>query len=138
MTRRGWLLFAAMCLIWGVPYLFIRVAVRDIDPGSVVFLRTAIGGLVLLPFALRAKGFRLVLARWRPLVAFAVIEVAGPWLLLGDAEKHLSSSITGLLVAGVPLVAMLIARFGGGERAGGWQLVGLGSRDRRCGPAGRS
>lgn len=125
MTRRGWLLFAAMCVIWGVPYLFIRVAVRDIDPGSVVFLRTAIGGLVLLPFALHAKGFGLVLARWRPLVAFAVIEIAGPWLLLGDAEKHLSSSITGLLVAGVPLVAMLLARFGGGERADSVQLLGL-------------
>ncbi len=126
MTRRGWLLFATMCVIWGLPYLFIRIAVRHIDPGSVVFLRTAIGGLVLLPFALRSGGFRLVFARWKPLVAFAAIEVAGPWLLLGDAERHLNSSLTGLLVAGVPLVGMLIAQLTGAERVSRSQVLGLG------------
>ena len=56
-SRRGWALFAAMCIIWGIPYLLIRVAVRDVSPGTLVFLRTAIGGLVLLPMALRAGGF---------------------------------------------------------------------------------
>ena len=56
MTRRAWLLFASMCVIWGIPYLLIRVAVRDIEPATLVFLRLAIGGLVLLPFALRAAG----------------------------------------------------------------------------------
>lgn len=109
MTRRSWALFAAMCLIWGVPYLLIRVAVRDFAPGTLVFLRTGIGGLVLLPFALTRGGLGPVLRRWRPLLAFSVIEMAGPWLLLAEAEQHLSSSLTGLLIAAVPLVGVVAA-----------------------------
>src|SRR3954466_2039111 len=87
MTRRSWALFAAMCVIWGIPYLLIRVAVRDIEPGTLVFLRTAIGGLILLPIAFGTGGFKPVLSRWFPLLAFAVIEMAIPWLLLSDAER---------------------------------------------------
>lgn len=113
MSRRGWVLFAAMCVIWGIPYLLIRVAVRDLSPGTLVFLRTAIGGLVLLPLALRSGGFGPVLRRWRPLVAFAAIEIAIPWLLLGNAEQHLSSSLTGLLVAAAPLVGVVAGRLTG-------------------------
>jgi drug/metabolite transporter (DMT)-like permease len=87
--------------------------VRDVTPGFLVFGRTAVGGLILLPLALRSGGFGSVLRRWRPLLAFVVIEVAGPWLLLGDAETKLSSSLTGLLVAAVPLVGVLVARLTG-------------------------
>ena len=122
MTRRSWALFAAMCVIWGVPYLLIRVAVRDFSPGTLVFARTAIGGLVLLPFALRSGGFRPVLERWRPLVAFTVIELAVPWLLLSDAERVLSSSLSGLLVAAVPLVGVVVARVAGSDDRGGGVL----------------
>lgn len=110
MTRRGWLLFGAMCVIWGIPYLLIRVAVRDVAPGTLVFARTAIGGLILLPLALRRGGFAPVFRRWRPLVAFTVIELAIPWLLLSDAEQKLSSSLSGLLIAAVPLVGVVVAR----------------------------
>jgi drug/metabolite transporter (DMT)-like permease len=113
MTRRGWALFAAMCVIWGIPYLLIRVAVRDIAPGTLVFLRTALGGLILLPLALRRGGYGPVLRRWRPLLVFTVIELAIPWLLLGTAEKQLSSSLSGLLVAAVPLIGVLVARLTG-------------------------
>lgn len=121
MSRRGWVLFAAMCVIWGVPYLLIRVAVRDVAPPTLVFLRTALGGLVLVPFALRRGGFGPVLRRWQPLLAFAVIEMGVPWLLLTDAERHLSSSLTGLLVAAVPLVGVLVAWLTGDDRgSGGW------------------
>lgn len=109
MTRRSWGLFTAMSLIWGVPYLLIRVAVRDFAPGTLVFLRTGIAGLVLLPFAFARGGFGPVLRRWRPLLAFTVIEMAVPWLLLGSAEQHLSSSLTGLLIAAVPLVGVVVA-----------------------------
>lgn len=134
MSRRGWLLFAAMCVIWGIPYLLIRVAVREVTPGTLVFLRTGIGGLVLLPLALSryggaasAGGFAPVLRRWRPLIAFAVIEIAAPWLVLSDAERHMSSSLSGLLVAAVPLVGVLVARIAGSrERIGGTRWLGLG------------
>jgi drug/metabolite transporter (DMT)-like permease len=115
-ARRSWLLFAAMCIIWGIPYLLIRVAVRDVTPGALVFARTAIGGLILLPIALAKGGFGPVLRRWRPLLAFTVIELAIPWLLLSEAETKLSSSLSGLLVAAVPLIGVFVARVMGDER----------------------
>jgi drug/metabolite transporter (DMT)-like permease len=125
-SRRGWALFAAMCVIWGIPYLLIRVAVRDVSPGTLVFMRTAIGGLVLLPLALRSGGFGPVLRRWKPLVAFTVLEIAVPWLLLGNAEEHLPSSLTGLLVAAVPLVGVVAGRLTGtGDHIGGSRWAGL-------------
>jgi drug/metabolite transporter (DMT)-like permease len=126
MTRRSWLLFAAMCVIWGIPYLLIRVAVRDIAPGTLVFLRTGIGGLVLLPLALRAGGFRPVLRRWLPLLIFSVLEMAIPWLMLSQAEERLSSSLSGLLIAAVPLVGVVVAWVSkAAERTDRWQLSGL-------------
>jgi drug/metabolite transporter (DMT)-like permease len=126
MSRRSWALFAAMCVIWGIPYLLIRVAVRDVSPGTLVFFRTVIGGVVLLPLALRAGGFRPVLRRWKPLLAFAAIEIAIPWLLLGHAEQHLSSSLTGLLVAAVPLVGVVAGRVAGtGDHVDGRRWAGL-------------
>jgi drug/metabolite transporter (DMT)-like permease len=126
MTRRSWLLFAAMCVIWGIPYLLIRVAVRDIAPGTLVFLRTGIGGLILLPFALHAGGFRPVVRRWAPLVLFSVLEMAIPWLLLSQAEQRLSSSLSGLLIAAVPLLGVVVAWVSkADERTDRWQLLGL-------------
>ena len=121
MTRRSWTLFAAMCVIWGVPYLLIRVAVRDFAPGTLVFLRCALGGLLLLPFARGRGGFGQVARRWRPVLAFTILELAVPWLLLSDAERVLSSSLTGLLIAAVPLVGVVVAAaLGSDDRGGGW------------------
>lgn len=99
-----------MCVIWGIPYLLIRVAVRDVEPGTLVFFRTAVGALALLPLALTGGGFRPLLLHWRPLVAFALVEMAGPWALIGFAETKLPSAVTGLLICGVPLVVILISR----------------------------
>jgi drug/metabolite transporter (DMT)-like permease len=126
-SRRGAVLFAAMSVIWGLPYLFIRVAVRTLDPAVVVSGRTIIGAAVLLPFAARAAAIRPVLARWRWVVAFALIEMAAPWYLLTDAERHLPSGLTGLLVAAVPLIGAGIAMVGGHEdRVTGTRALGLG------------
>jgi drug/metabolite transporter (DMT)-like permease len=118
MSRRGWLLFGAMCVIWGLPYLLIRVAVRDFSPGTLVLARTAIGGLVLVPFALAGGGYRVVLPYWRPLLLFTVIEIGIPWLMLSDAERVLSSSLSGLLVAAVPLAGVAAAWVAGLEPPG--------------------
>lgn len=126
MTRRGLVLFALMSVIWGIPYLFIRVAVDEISPAMLVFVRTAIGTAILLPIALLRVDLRPVLRRWRWLVAFAAVEVAGPWVLLGSAEQHISSSLAGLLAAGVPLVGTAIAIVTGGtDRVSRIGLVGL-------------
>ena len=112
---RGWLLFAVMGLIWGMPYLFIKQAVDSYSPASVVAGRTLLAALVLLPFALRQKALRPALRRIGWVLAFGAIEMAGPFLLLAHAEQTLPSGLTGLLVATVPLFAALIA-FGGGDR----------------------
>ncbi len=109
MSRRGALLFAAMCVIWGIPYLLIKVAVDDMSPSVLVLGRTVIAALLLLPLAAARRELRPLLPYWLPIVAFAAIEIALPWVLLGAAETEVSSSLTALLIATVPLVAVLIA-----------------------------
>lgn len=128
MTARGWFLFSLMGVVWGIPYLMIKVAVEEVSPSGVVFTRCALGALLLLPFALRQGGLTgTVRAHWRPLLAFAVIEIIGPWYTLTSAERHLSSSTAGLLIAGVPIVGVALARFfGDTERLGARRLTGLG------------
>src|SRR4051812_10908819 len=99
-----------MCVIWGVPYLLIRVAVRDLAPVDVVFLRSGGAALLLLPAAAYRGELWPAVRRWRAVGAFAVIEIAGPWLLLAQAERRLSSATAGLLVATVPLFGVVLAR----------------------------
>ncbi len=126
MSRRGWSLFVAMCVIWGIPYLLIKVGVSHLPPVDVVFGRIAVGALVLLPLALRRRELAPVLARWRPLVVFAMVEIAVPWLFLSEAETRISSSLSGLLVAAVPLAAVLIVRvWGSTENMTRQRLLGL-------------
>ncbi len=126
MTRRGVVLFGLMSVIWGIPYLFIRIAVAEITPAVLVFARTSVAAAILLPIALARVDLRAVLARWRWVVAFAAVEVAGPWLMLGSAEQHVSSSLAALLIAGVPLVGTAIAlATGGTDRASRTGLAGL-------------
>jgi drug/metabolite transporter (DMT)-like permease len=119
-------LFGLMSVIWGIPYLFIRVAVAEISPAMLVLVRTALAAAILLPIALVRVDLRPVLARWRWVVAFAVVEIAIPWVALGSAEQHLSSSLTGLLIAGVPLVGTVFAlATGGADRVRPTGLLGL-------------
>lgn len=126
MSRRGWLLFAAMSVIWGIPYLLIKVAIDEVAPATLVLARTAPAALLLLPVALARGQLGAVLHRWRPLLAYTAVEICGPWLLLGYAEQRLSSSLTGLLIAGVPLVGAVLALVGADrERLGGRRLLGL-------------
>ena len=109
MTKRGWVLFAAMAVIWGIPYFMIRVAVKELEPPVVVFGRTSLAAVVLVVMAMRAGAIRAALRRWRPVLAFAVIEMAIPWILLTTAERHLASGITALIVASVPIVGTIAA-----------------------------
>ena len=109
MSTRGWLLFAAMSVIWGIPYLLIKVAVAEFEPTTLVLGRTAIGALMLLPLALLRSDLRALRPHWRLLLAYTSVEIVGPWLLLSHAEQRLSSSLSGLLIAGVPLVGAVLA-----------------------------
>jgi drug/metabolite transporter (DMT)-like permease len=119
-------LFASMCVIWGIPYLLIKVAVEELSPAMLVLARTAIAALLLLPIAAVRSELRPLLPYWLPVLAFAAIEIALPWLLLGVAEQSISSSLTALLIAGVPLVGAVIARTTGArERLGVQSALGL-------------
>jgi drug/metabolite transporter (DMT)-like permease len=125
-SRRSLILFGAMAVIWGIPYLLIRVAVAEVSPPVLVFVRTTIGAAVLLPIALVRVDLRPTIDRFGWVVAFAAVEIAGPWVLLGWAEQHVTSSLAGLLVAGVPLVGTVIAVVTGRDRhVSGTGLVGL-------------
>jgi len=125
-TPRAWMLFAVMCLVWGVPYLFIAQAVESFSPPAVVAIRTLGAGILLLPFALRGGALRPALRLWPWVLVFGVIEMAGPFLLLSHAEQTLPSGTTGLLVATVPLFAALIGFFTGDRGAlGPVRVVGL-------------
>ncbi|HEY5388270.1 MAG TPA: EamA family transporter [Thermoleophilia bacterium] len=126
MSRKGWLLFVSLCVIWGIPYLLIRVAVRELPPPALVFLRTAPAALLLVPLALHRGELRPLIARWRWVVAYTTVELAVPWLLLSHAEERLSSSLAGLLVAAVPLIAAVLYRaVGAGEHFDARRLTGL-------------
>src|SRR6476660_7669529 len=94
-SRRGWVLFALMSVIWGMPYLFIKVADGGVSVPVLVFTRLAVAAALLL-------------------LLFATVEMIIPWALLSDAERHLSSSTTGLLVASVPIIGVVLARLTGG------------------------
>jgi drug/metabolite transporter (DMT)-like permease len=126
-SLRGWVLFAAMSIIWGIPYLLIKVAVEGVSVPVLVFARTAIGAAVLLPIMLYRREWTEVLRHWKPVLGFAFFEMIAAWLLLSDAERHLTSSLTGLLIAATPIVVAVLDRFTGGERRMGVKrMVGLG------------
>jgi drug/metabolite transporter (DMT)-like permease len=118
-------LFTAMAVIWGIPYLLIKVAVAEVEPVVLVLARTAIGALVLLPFAVRRGALSAALSHGPWVLAFAGIEIAVPWLLISDAEQHVSSSLAGLLIAAVPLVGAVIAWTSRSERVEPLTVVGL-------------
>jgi drug/metabolite transporter (DMT)-like permease len=126
-TRRGWILFAAMSLIWGIPYLFIKIAVAELSPASLVLLRTAIGAFLLLPIAFARKDLGPLLPHWRWIVAYTFVEVAAPWFFLSDAERRISSSLSGLLIALVPSIGAILAwATGSDDRPDLRRVAGLG------------
>jgi len=125
-SARGWTLFAAVSVIWGMPYLFIKLAVDEMSPSLVAWSRLAIAAAVLLPIAWKMGALRGLRARWRTLAIFAAVEMAVPWPLIGFGEVRISSSLTAILIAAVPLVVALIAlRFDHSERPTRTRFVGM-------------
>lgn len=100
-----------MAILWGIPYLLIRVAVRQLDPGVLVLGRTGPAALLLLPIVLRRGQWS---ALWRNsgwIILFGVVEFGGPWFFMATAERHITSSLTSLLICAVPLVSAVVSRF---------------------------
>jgi len=97
-------LFVSASVLWGIPYALIRIALQGFPPASIVLARVAIGALVLIPLAAQRGGLRGALKKWPYVVAFALVEMAGPWILLTSAEQHISSSLAGLLIGTVPFL----------------------------------
>ena len=116
-SRKGLLLFLAAGVAWGVPYFFIAVALDGFHTVSIVWLRVAIGSLLLLPLAIYRGALRPALKAWPWVVAFAVLEMVGPWYFITEAERSISSSLVGLLITTVPFIAAFVVGLRGDKSA---------------------
>jgi drug/metabolite transporter (DMT)-like permease len=127
MSRRAWLAFAASSVLWGIPYLFIKIAVRDgLPPAVVAWSRITLAAIVLLALAWRAGALGALMGRWRWLIAYAVVEVSIPFPLIAAGEEHVASSLTAIIIASVPLIgAVLALRFDHSERPTPVRALGL-------------
>jgi drug/metabolite transporter (DMT)-like permease len=130
MSRRNLVLFILVGFLWGIPYLFIRVAVdpeTGFSPAIVVFMRVFIGALILLPIAIYDKSFFIAIKGWKYIAVYALFEMVIPWILIGTAEQSISSGLAGLLVASVPIFSTIITSLHGDKSV--WhprRLFGMG------------
>jgi len=112
--------------MWGTPYLLIKETTASFNPAALVFVRTAIGSLTLLPIAIRSDAIRPVLRRWRVVACYTAAELAVPWFFLASAERRLPSSTSALIIAAVPVISAVLARSTGArERLGATRTAGL-------------
>jgi drug/metabolite transporter (DMT)-like permease len=126
MSARSWVQFGAVSLLWGVVYLLIKVAGEDLSAATLTFARAVLAAAVLLPLAARRGVLRPLRKRLGAITVLAVLDVAAPFVLVAVGERHVSSSLAGMLIATVPiLVALLAIRFDASERVGGTRVVGL-------------
>ena len=126
MTRRALALFALMCLLWGIPYLLIRIAVAEVSPAFLVFARSLLAVVVLAPVVLHFRALTGLGGVLPWLAAVTLLEVTLPFLLISYGEQHVTSSLTGLLISSEPLmVALLATRLAAGERVEGRRLAGM-------------
>lgn len=127
MSRKVLGLFVAVSVIWGLPYLFIKVAVDDgVPPAFLAWVRVTIGAAALLGMSWRAGLLPSLVGRWKWLAAFALVELVIPFPLIATGEQHVDSSLAAIIIASAPLfVALLALRFDASERVGGSRLVGL-------------
>jgi drug/metabolite transporter (DMT)-like permease len=127
-SKRGWALFIALGIIWGVPYLLIKVADEGVSVPVLVWSRVTLGAAILVPVAIgrrRPGDARLIRAHWRWLLAYGLAEIIVPWALLSQAERRLPSGMTGLLIAAVPIIGAVLSMATGGERLTRLRWTGL-------------
>jgi len=125
-TWRGWTAFAALGIIWGLPYFFIKVAGQELSPVILAFSRVSLATLILLPIAWQRGALRSLGKHKAAICAFGLVEFAIPFSLISLGERWISSSVTGILIAMVPMSIALIQRFFGiRESLGAWRIAGL-------------
>ncbi len=126
MTGRAWTMMGFLAAMWGASYLFIEIGLDDLSPAAVVFARTTLGALVLLPFAIRKGALSGLRGRVGALFVLAAVQIAGPFLLISVGQQEISSSLAGILVASAPIFTALIAiRVSPGERSGRLGTAGV-------------
>lgn len=127
MTRRGLLLFALLSILWGIPYLLIKIAVAEVSVPFLVFARAAVGALALLPFILMQGNLGWLRRHWLAAAAFCLTEMLLPWGLIAHGEKSIDSSTAGLLIALTPIFTVALAKLmGSTEHLGPRRWTGLG------------
>jgi drug/metabolite transporter (DMT)-like permease len=125
-SARAWLAFIFLGIFWGIPYLFIKLAVAELSPFDVAWGRITLAALILLPIAWRRGELRALVTHKGAVCAFALVEFAIPFSLISLGERWIPSSVTAILIATVPLTIALISRFFGvHERLGAVRLIGL-------------
>jgi drug/metabolite transporter (DMT)-like permease len=125
-SARAWLAFATLGFVWGLPYFFIKLAVQELSPFDVAWGRITLAALILLPIAWRRGTLRALAAHKVAIFTFAMVEFAIPFSAISLGERWISSSVTAILIATVPLIIALISRFFGlHERLGAVRLTGL-------------
>ena len=124
MSRRHWFLFITVGLLWGMPYLLLKVSVRELSVPVIVCSRTLIGALILVPIALHQKTLLPALKKYHYVLLYAVLELFIPWLLITAAEQKITSGLAGLLVATVPIWTTVIASVKGDKTV--WHKKRLG------------
>ena len=113
MSRKGWALFFLSGFVWGIPYLLIRVAVKEVDATIVVFTRVLIGAAIFLPITWRSGALKASMKYWKWILFYAFGEMVGPFWLITTAEKHVTSGLAGLLIATTPIWSAIQASIQG-------------------------
>src|SRR5258705_11384976 len=99
-----------LAALWGASYLFIKVALDDLSPVALVFVRAALGALVLAPVAVRRGAFAPARAHLGTLAFIAAVQITGPFLLIAAGGQAIPSALAGILVASAPVWTGSLAR----------------------------
>ena len=120
MSRKSLFHFALVGILWGIPYLLMKVAVEDFPPAAVVAGRTLIGASILIPIAIYRKKFKGAVLGFKFVAFYALLEMIGPWILISTAQQKINSGLAGLLVSTVPIFATIIISLRGDHSV--WQF----------------
>jgi drug/metabolite transporter (DMT)-like permease len=114
---RDWGLLGALSILWGGSFFFNGVALRELPPFTLVFLRVALAALILLP-VLRARriNFPTGLSGWQPFFAIALLNNVLPFSLIVMGQTHVPSGLAAILNATTPLFTVMVMAAAGDER----------------------